>query len=328
MCSFSASATPRFSVVVVFATPPFWFAKAMTLAIVGPLPLCRPTCSDAEVGAQAPWLRSFRVTLAESFAIPGMRYERGRTERRIECRRVHRRRGRVRPLHGAVLRRRCAVDGRPRGSRRGTTRRRRRVRTGCADGASSCGESGPTACRPSIRRSRSSRRRRSAIPGVDVRLATAEQLPFGDDEFDRALAQLVVHFMADPVEGLEEMRRVTRRRRHRRRVRVGSRGRHRAGEPVLGGRARARRGRPGRVARWPARAKAISRSCSSRRGFATSTRRRSRSPSSRRASTRGGSRSHGRRRRRAGAYLVSLDPREQQARAARAQSSPLDGESS
>ncbi|HEX7312163.1 MAG TPA: methyltransferase domain-containing protein [Gaiellaceae bacterium] len=48
-------------------------------------------------------------------------------------------------------------------------------------------------------------------PDVDVRLASAEQLPFGDDEFDRALAQLVVHFMADPVMGLEEMRRVTRR---------------------------------------------------------------------------------------------------------------------
>ncbi|HEU5064847.1 MAG TPA: class I SAM-dependent methyltransferase [Gaiellaceae bacterium] len=47
-------------------------------------------------------------------------------------------------------------------------------------------------------------------PGVDVRLATAEQLPFGDDEFDTALAQLVVHFMADPVAGLREMARVTR----------------------------------------------------------------------------------------------------------------------
>jgi SAM-dependent methyltransferase len=47
-------------------------------------------------------------------------------------------------------------------------------------------------------------------PGVDVRLATAEALPFGDDEFDAALAQLVVHFMADPVQGLREMRRVTR----------------------------------------------------------------------------------------------------------------------
>src|SRR3954447_14143683 len=29
-CPFSAKAAARFSVVVVFATPPFWFAKAMT----------------------------------------------------------------------------------------------------------------------------------------------------------------------------------------------------------------------------------------------------------------------------------------------------------
>ena len=34
---FSASATPRFSVVVVLATPPFWLAKTITLATVGPL---------------------------------------------------------------------------------------------------------------------------------------------------------------------------------------------------------------------------------------------------------------------------------------------------
>ena len=47
-------------------------------------------------------------------------------------------------------------------------------------------------------------------PGVDVQLATAEQLPFGDGEFDAALAQLVVHFMSDPVAGLREMARVTR----------------------------------------------------------------------------------------------------------------------
>jgi SAM-dependent methyltransferase len=46
-------------------------------------------------------------------------------------------------------------------------------------------------------------------PGVDVRRATAEELPFGDDEFDAAVAQLVVHFMADPVAGLREMARVT-----------------------------------------------------------------------------------------------------------------------
>lgn len=47
-------------------------------------------------------------------------------------------------------------------------------------------------------------------PGVDVRRASAEHLPFPDQEFDAALAQLVVHFMADPVAGLREMARVTR----------------------------------------------------------------------------------------------------------------------
>jgi ubiquinone/menaquinone biosynthesis C-methylase UbiE len=52
---------------------------------------------------------------------------------------------------------------------------------------------------------------RERHPGVDVRLAPAEQLPFADNEFDAALAQLVVHFMTDPVAGLAEMRRVTRR---------------------------------------------------------------------------------------------------------------------
>ena len=47
-------------------------------------------------------------------------------------------------------------------------------------------------------------------PGVDVRQATAEALPFADDTFDVALAQLVVHFMTNPVAGLREMARVTR----------------------------------------------------------------------------------------------------------------------
>jgi ubiquinone/menaquinone biosynthesis C-methylase UbiE len=51
---------------------------------------------------------------------------------------------------------------------------------------------------------------RSRVPGVTVERASAESLPFPDDEFDAALAQLVVHFMADPVAGLGEMRRVTR----------------------------------------------------------------------------------------------------------------------
>jgi ubiquinone/menaquinone biosynthesis C-methylase UbiE len=51
---------------------------------------------------------------------------------------------------------------------------------------------------------------RARHPGVDVRRAAAEELPFADGEFDAALAQLVVHFMADPVRGLAEMARVTR----------------------------------------------------------------------------------------------------------------------
>ena len=51
---------------------------------------------------------------------------------------------------------------------------------------------------------------RARNPGVDVRRAPAERLPFGDTSFDAALAQLVVHFMQDPFAGLTEMRRVTR----------------------------------------------------------------------------------------------------------------------
>ena len=47
-------------------------------------------------------------------------------------------------------------------------------------------------------------------PGVDVRLASAEMLPFPDDSFDAAIAQLVVHFMAQPVSGISEMARVVR----------------------------------------------------------------------------------------------------------------------
>ena len=51
---------------------------------------------------------------------------------------------------------------------------------------------------------------RARHPEVDVRLASAEDLPYADSEFDAALAQLVVHFMSDPVAGLAEMARVTR----------------------------------------------------------------------------------------------------------------------
>ncbi|MFC6342899.1 class I SAM-dependent methyltransferase, partial [Nocardioides hankookensis] len=48
------------------------------------------------------------------------------------------------------------------------------------------------------------------LPDVDVRAASAEDLPFADDTFDGTLAELVVHFMTDPVAGLREMARVTR----------------------------------------------------------------------------------------------------------------------
>jgi SAM-dependent methyltransferase len=51
---------------------------------------------------------------------------------------------------------------------------------------------------------------RARFPDVDVRRGVAERLPFAANSFDAALAQLVVHFMTDPVAGLAEMARVTR----------------------------------------------------------------------------------------------------------------------
>jgi SAM-dependent methyltransferase len=51
---------------------------------------------------------------------------------------------------------------------------------------------------------------RERHPGVGIQQAAAEELPFEDHAFDAALAQLVVHFMSDPVAGLREMARVTR----------------------------------------------------------------------------------------------------------------------
>jgi SAM-dependent methyltransferase len=52
---------------------------------------------------------------------------------------------------------------------------------------------------------------RARFPQLDVQHAAAETLPFDDDTFDVAAAQLVVNFTADPVVGLVEMARVTRR---------------------------------------------------------------------------------------------------------------------
>lgn len=51
---------------------------------------------------------------------------------------------------------------------------------------------------------------RRRLPGIDVRVAPAEELPFPDAEFDAVLAQLVVSFMSDPVAGAREMSRVAK----------------------------------------------------------------------------------------------------------------------
>jgi ubiquinone/menaquinone biosynthesis C-methylase UbiE len=52
---------------------------------------------------------------------------------------------------------------------------------------------------------------RQRHPGATVLQASAEVLPFDDHAFDAALAQLVVHFLAHPVQGITEIARVTRR---------------------------------------------------------------------------------------------------------------------
>lgn len=51
---------------------------------------------------------------------------------------------------------------------------------------------------------------RERVPGADVRVAVAEELPFSDGSFDAVLSQLVVNFMTDAPAGVAEMRRVAR----------------------------------------------------------------------------------------------------------------------
>ena len=48
------------------------------------------------------------------------------------------------------------------------------------------------------------------LPGIEVRAAPAEELPWPDESFDAALAQLVLTFMNDAPAGVAEMRRVVR----------------------------------------------------------------------------------------------------------------------
>ena len=86
-------------------------------------------------------------------------------------------------------------------------------------------------------RERNPERRRSASGGGE--------LPFDDDSFDAALAQLVVHFMADPVAGLAPDATRDAARRRRRGMRLGSRRTVRAARAILGGGARARPGGEG-----------------------------------------------------------------------------------
>ena len=51
---------------------------------------------------------------------------------------------------------------------------------------------------------------RERHPEVDVREGAAEELPVDDAEFDRAVAQLVMHFVSDPGRSAAEMRRAVR----------------------------------------------------------------------------------------------------------------------
>jgi SAM-dependent methyltransferase len=94
----------------------------------------------------------------------------------------------------------------------GVRRGQRALDVGCGPGAltavlaSRAGADAVSAVEPSASFAAAARER---LPGVDIRQSAAEQLPFGDDAFDMALAQLVVHFMTDPVTGLREMARVT-----------------------------------------------------------------------------------------------------------------------
>jgi SAM-dependent methyltransferase len=48
----------------------------------------------------------------------------------------------------------------------------------------------------------------AAVPGADVRAASAERLPWAEDAFDAVLSQLVINFLDDPAQGAREMRRV------------------------------------------------------------------------------------------------------------------------
>jgi SAM-dependent methyltransferase len=84
---------------------------------------------------------------------------------------------------------------------------------GCGPGALTrelierLGASSVTGVDPSVSYAASAHQR---FPGVRIEVAFAGNLPFDDAEFDASLAQLVVHFLPDPVRDLRELTRVTR----------------------------------------------------------------------------------------------------------------------
>jgi SAM-dependent methyltransferase len=95
----------------------------------------------------------------------------------------------------------------------GVTRGQRMLDVGCGPGAltgelvARVGATNVAAVDPSTPFVEAARARH---PGVDVRQAAAEALPFETATFDGALAQLVIHFLPDPLVGVREMARVTR----------------------------------------------------------------------------------------------------------------------
>jgi SAM-dependent methyltransferase len=95
----------------------------------------------------------------------------------------------------------------------GVQRGQRALDVGCGTGALAealaalLGPGSVAAVDPSEARVATCARR---VPGADVRIGCAEELPFGDGAFDVALAQLVVPWMSDPPRGVAEMCRVVR----------------------------------------------------------------------------------------------------------------------
>src|SRR5262249_14861142 len=73
----SANATPRLSVVVVFATPPFWFANAITVAEPGAAPLAGRTFGRGSRRARPILLIAVRAASGHS-SRPSTKFAHGR----------------------------------------------------------------------------------------------------------------------------------------------------------------------------------------------------------------------------------------------------------